>query len=808
MPTILRTRTGNLRLLLGFLLLIGSCWTINNQESECRPRRKDLESQFLRVFAPACSLTDWPSFGDNSAEAPTCSATIMSAHAKKVEIQGPQVATTNEEWQHTLSRPGLIVVDAYAKWAGQCEPMQTIFKRLKLDYGEKVAFTMAQTDFVDDLATFRDKSCPTFLFYFDGVLVKVVKGANVPMVERTIKEQLDLERTGQPHIPLVLGEVPAGAARSAYPQADVDIHAPSAPRVPHSTVDTSLESPTSSVPSEKTLAIIKPEAMAPGTVKELLDIIKRNRFEIVDRKKCWLVPAQVEELYREHEKQPYFEGVVTHLTSAPVLALVLSKDDAVSQWHKVMGPGNSARARDEAPSSIRGRLGIDNRLNVVYGSQTVESAAKDIETLFGPNSSVLDMHLTERDIVPQSSTTEKTLAIVKPDMIDSEKVEDIVQRIVSRGYQVMKRETVQLSAEEAGELYSHQKERPFYNDAVSFMSSGPIVALVLKGDDVIRGWREMLGPTDPQKARLEYPMSIRAIFGTDTVRNAAHGSDSPENASREIGQLFPSILMRAESSVFGARPGISGGSSRPDLAAQAGNYNSLLERTCAVIKPDAYGAGNKDKIIARIEQDKFKIIAHKEIRMTPEMAGAFYKEHTGKPFFDELVSWMTSGPVYALCLERDTAITAWRQLAGPTHSVKAKEIAPHSIRALYGTDGSQNAVHGSDSPEAAERELRILFGGSVSASPEQPAQSEAPSKTAQNEKLKPSAPFLERTLALIKPDAYGAGKKDDIVRRIQQEGFTIVHEAEETWTQEKASEFYKEHNGKPFFPDLVQRMSR
>jgi hypothetical protein len=82
-------------------------------------------------------------------------------------------------------------------------------------------------------------------------------------------------------------------------------------------------------------------------------------------------------------------------------------------------------------------------------------------------------------------------------------------------------------------------------------------------------------------------------------------------------------------------------------------------------------------------------------------------------------------PIYALVLERENAVGAWRELAGPTNSVKAKEIAPSSIRALYGTDGSQNAVHGSDSPISSEREIQIIFGDSVSPFPD-PLPGQAP----------------------------------------------------------------------------------
>ncbi|KAI8921365.1 nucleoside diphosphate kinase [Powellomyces hirtus] len=713
----------------------------------------------------------------------------MSAHARKIEIVGTAAVSTDEEWEAQISRPCLTVVDVYARWAGPCEPMQNIFKRLKLDYGEAVNFVMAQTDGIEALATLRNKSCPTFLFFFKGTLVKMIKGANAPQIEKTIKEQLDLEKKGLPHVALRLDNLSLAVSTSGDSAAasQDDSSSPMTPYTPMSAT------------SERTLAIIKPDAMAPAVLAQILDIIRRNRFDIVQRKKVWLTPAQVEELYKEHEKAAYFQGVLTHMSTAPVLALILNKDNAVQDWRKVMGPANSRAARDAAPSSIRALVGTDNRLNAVYGSETLEAAGHEIELLFGANASVLELPLPA--IVDQPSSAliqppEKTLAIIKPDMIDPEKVDAIVERIVCRGYQVLKRESVHLSQDEAAELYSHQKEAPYFADAVAFMSSGPVVALVLKGSDVVNGWREMIGPTDPETAKSQFPMSIRARFGTDAVRNAVHGSDGIANAHREIRQLFPSLLMRSESGVYGTRPSTASMHDTPTTHHTASaDDNILTERTCALIKPDAFAKGHKDEIVQKIKAAGFKIVAEKEVELKREQALEFYKEHNGQGFFEELVNWMSTPdlPIYAMVLERDTAITAWRELAGPTNSNKAREIAPNSIRALFGTDGSKNAVHGSDSPQSAEREIKIIFGDSVSPYPSA---------------AKPTASTsTQRTLALIKPDAYGAGKKDEIVKRIKDDGFRIVEQAETMWSKEKAAEFYREHVGKGFYDELVRWMS-
>ncbi|ORY36018.1 nucleoside diphosphate kinase [Rhizoclosmatium globosum] len=139
---------------------------------------------------------------------------------------------------------------------------------------------------------------------------------------------------------------------------------------------------------------------------------------------------------------------------------------------------------------------------------------------------------------------------------------------------------------------------------------------------------------------------------------------------------------------------------------------SPVERTLALIKPDVYPA-KKDEIMEKIRADGFTVVVEREVHFDKDKAAEFYKEHLGKGFYEEL----TTAPIYAIVLEKEGAIKAWRALAGPTNSNKAREEHPQSIRALFGTDGSLNAVHGSDSPASAEREIGVVFGAEVSSHP-------------------------------------------------------------------------------------------
>ena len=131
-----------------------------------------------------------------------------------------------------------------------------------------------------------------------------------------------------------------------------------------------------------------------------------------------------------------------------------------------------------------------------------------------------------------------------------------------------------------------------------------------------------------------------------------------------------------------------------------------IERTFAIIKPDAVRAGNAGKIITMIEDAGFDIVALKKTRLSGDQAGGFYHVHSERPFFGELVEFMTSGPVFVMILEKEGAISAWRDLMGPTDSTKA---GPDTVRGRYGTDIGSNASHGSDAPETAAFETAYFF---------------------------------------------------------------------------------------------------
>lgn len=133
-----------------------------------------------------------------------------------------------------------------------------------------------------------------------------------------------------------------------------------------------------------------------------------------------------------------------------------------------------------------------------------------------------------------------------------------------------------------------------------------------------------------------------------------------------------------------------------------------MQRTLILVKPDAFARGLTGEILSRFERKGLRLVALEQRTLDAETAGRHYEEHTEKPFFGELVEFITSGPLVALVLEGHEAIAAARQVIGSTNPLEA---TPGTIRGDFALEVGENMVHGSDSPESAAREIGIFFPG-------------------------------------------------------------------------------------------------
>jgi nucleoside-diphosphate kinase len=133
-----------------------------------------------------------------------------------------------------------------------------------------------------------------------------------------------------------------------------------------------------------------------------------------------------------------------------------------------------------------------------------------------------------------------------------------------------------------------------------------------------------------------------------------------------------------------------------------------LSRTLILVKPDAFERGLTGEVIARFERKGLRLVAMRQMVVDEELANRHYAEHTEKPFFGELISFITRGPLVAMVLEGDNAVDAARQVIGATDPLEA---SPGSIRGDFATEVTFNLVHGSDSDESANREIELWFPG-------------------------------------------------------------------------------------------------
>ncbi|XP_062853323.1 nucleoside diphosphate kinase 7 isoform X2 [Trichomycterus rosablanca] len=249
------------------------------------------------------------------------------------------------------------------------------------------------------------------------------------------------------------------------------------------------------------------------------------------------------------------------------------------------------------------------------------------------------------------SKKERTLAMIKPDAVT--KVGDIIQMIYDAGLVVTKAKMTKLTWKQAADFYMEHQSKSFFNNLVQFVSSGPVIVMELMGDEAVSAWRKVLGPTDSTVACRDTPASLRARFGTDGTKNAAHGSDSLASAARELEFFFPSTTGH-------------------------GPFNTAkyTDCTCCIIKPHAVSEGLTGKILNSIREAGFEISALQTFNMDQANAEEFLEVYKG-------------------------VVTEYTEIA--------RHLRPSTLRAQYGRNKVQNGVHCTDLPEDASLEVQYFF---------------------------------------------------------------------------------------------------
>jgi nucleoside diphosphate kinase len=284
-----------------------------------------------------------------------------------------------------------------------------------------------------------------------------------------------------------------------------------------------------------------------------------------------------------------------------VLALELAKDNAVEDWIETVGP-LPIEAKLSAFKSLRAQFGTDNRLAAVTAAESEDHAKELAKVLF---------ELEEIPELDAVESIERSLVVLSPLLVNRGLGDLALDKLTSRGFQITKREEINLTQDIFAQLYPGMLSEQQTKLGVVY-TGGPVVAVVVQGEGVISQVHEMVHSSHgfPAAFKIEEP---------------ALSSSNHEDSLLQIGVLFPIILNTGDTL------------SRPASAA----HLPMIEQTLAIIKPDAYASGNKDKILDIIKSNGFKLVKEKELQMSFNQAQEFYKEHNGKPFFEELTVWMS-----------------------------------------------------------------------------------------------------------------------------------------------------------------------
>ncbi|XP_044522615.1 thioredoxin domain-containing protein 6 [Gracilinanus agilis] len=294
--------------------------------------------------------------------------------SKKKEI-GLQVNINNQElWEEMLSSKGLTVVDVYQSWCGPCKAVVSLFRKIKLEVGNGLHFATAEADRLDILEKYRGKCEPTFLFYAGGELVAVVRGANGPLLHKTILDQLEAENK-------VLEQ---GIERKVIKDAALSIEEE---RVSQDQ-EYGKEDEVVSFERSCTLAIIKPEAVAHGKVDEIILKIQEAGFEILTNEERIMTESETRYLYQNRSEEEIFEKLLQHMSNGPCRLLIISlpenDKDVVAAWRDFIGPSDIETAKRENPDSLRAQYGTIMPFNAIHGSENRDQANRELEFFF-PN---------------------------------------------------------------------------------------------------------------------------------------------------------------------------------------------------------------------------------------------------------------------------------------------------------------------------------------------------------------------------------------------------------------------------------------
>uniref|UniRef100_UPI00358F701B thioredoxin domain-containing protein 6-like isoform X4 n=1 Tax=Myxine glutinosa TaxID=7769 RepID=UPI00358F701B len=485
--------------------------------------------------------------------------------AKKKEAQLQTIVSSREEWDEIMELPGLTVVDIHQAWCGPCKAVRDIFTRLKMELGDELLrFITASTSIMKELESLRGRCEPLFHVYAGGEIVALVHGADLPMLESTILEQLEAEKkvlAGEAdRCPLVLTIEPevqheseeedeyAVAYRSHF---STDLH------------ETSEQLACTKLTAQEVgdhpyaVAIIKPDVVAQGDAEELVVKMEEAGLEVKGQLETTLTEEQVKQLYSYRVNEVGFMELLQFMTSGPSLMLALSsscgegdaisvlqsligpsdpslaqeeqpmsgpslvlalaKENGVMTWRDMLGPADINEAKVFAPNCLRAQFTVDGAsINQLHGSADAAAARVELQNLFN---------------------IEHTIVVVTPDGYKSK--DEIVKQLQEAGFDIGAMETRTLDRDTVAELWQHQEAAEGnFEEMLEATCQGPSLVVLLSREDAINKCQHLVGPANPTTAQEQAPGSLRAQFGQSSILNAVYCPQDKLAADSAISLLF------------------------------------------------------------------------------------------------------------------------------------------------------------------------------------------------------------------------------------------------------------------------------
>jgi len=264
---------------------------------------------------------------------------------------------------------------------------------------------------------------------------------------------------------------------------------------------------------QKTYAMLKPGFSQ--RIGNALDRIYREGLIVSKLQFGYISQETAQEFYAEHKGKPFFESLVSYITSDPVFAIEIVGNNAIAKWREIIGPTNLEVAKSKAPNSLRAMYAKSTTENFAHGSDSPTSSERELRIIFD-----------QKSIQPVNSFTNSTLCIIKPHAVKSCMAGKIIQDIVENNFYITGTRMLTIDPTTAKEFYEvYRGVAEDFNDMVTELSSGPCIALELMKDNAVNQFRELSGPRNVSIARAILPGSLRAKYGTNTVKNAIHCTD-------------------------------------------------------------------------------------------------------------------------------------------------------------------------------------------------------------------------------------------------------------------------------------------